>query len=514
MKINKLITPYNYTAGTVNRIKYLVIHYVGALGGAEANCRYYASQYVGASAHYYVGFSGEVWQSVADKNIAWSVGASSYKHPYCRNTNSLNIEMCVRKKSTKTMNATDKDWYFEDATYKSAVFLAAELLTKYKIPLANMIRHYDVTGKWCPAPFCNNNTNHTWESFKADVQKALNGNEIVIETPQIYRVRLAWEDEKSQLGAYEVLQNAKNACPSGYKVFDKDGKVVFENKNTNATGGKTQWTDFKGLTEKQAAEKILLLAKADSERSGILPSVTAAQMILESGYVTTELSKYNNCFGMKTMLSGNTWANSTWDGVSKVNIRTPEEYTKGVITYIYADFRKYPCIEDSVGDHSAYLLGAKNGSTLRYKNLTKCKNYREAITLIKNGGYATDSKYVDKICNIIERYNLARYDKATDAVITPSQTDEKVSQSDSKHIVEQVTEQQPKAQYRVQCGSYNDINNARRMVSWMEEKGFGAVLANYGAWIAQAGLFNDKSNADALAKKIKSANLPCTIIKM
>lgn len=64
MKINQLFTPYNYSSGDTNRIKYIVIHYIEALGGAEANCKYYASQYIGASAHYFVGFSGEIWQSV------------------------------------------------------------------------------------------------------------------------------------------------------------------------------------------------------------------------------------------------------------------------------------------------------------------------------------------------------------------------------------------------------------------------------------------------------------------
>ena len=70
MEIHKLLTPYNYTNGSLDRIRYLVIHYVGATGGAEANCRYYASQYIGASAHYFVGFDGEIWQSVEDRNIA------------------------------------------------------------------------------------------------------------------------------------------------------------------------------------------------------------------------------------------------------------------------------------------------------------------------------------------------------------------------------------------------------------------------------------------------------------
>ena len=54
------ITPYNYTPSTVSRIKYIVIHFVGALGGAKENADYFARQYVGASAHYYVGFDGDL----------------------------------------------------------------------------------------------------------------------------------------------------------------------------------------------------------------------------------------------------------------------------------------------------------------------------------------------------------------------------------------------------------------------------------------------------------------------
>lgn len=268
--------------------------------------------------------------------------------------------------------------------------------------------HVDPTHVWGKLGF-------TMDQFRKDVAKAM-GGEIVEVNSDMYRVRKSWADESSQIGAFTVLDNAKKACVYGYKVFDNNGNVVFEN-NTKPSG--TQWTEFVGLSEKDAAEKILELARQDYEKSGILASVTAAQMILESGYVTTELSKANNCFGMKTVLSGNSWPNSTWDGVSKVNIATKEEYTPGVITTIHADFRKYPRIEDSVADHSAYLLGAKNGSRLRYEGLTRCPDYRAAITLIKNGGYATDSKYIDKICNIIERYNLARYDKKNAATALP-----------------------------------------------------------------------------------------------
>lgn len=43
-----------------------------------------------------------------------------------------------------------------------------------------------------------------------------------------YRVRLSWENVKSQLGAYTILQNAINKCDEnpGYSVFDEGGNVV------------------------------------------------------------------------------------------------------------------------------------------------------------------------------------------------------------------------------------------------------------------------------------------------
>lgn len=52
-------------------------------------------------------------------------------------------------------------------------------------------------------------------------------------TPEMYRIRKSWDDAKSQLGAFTVLQNAKNMCDrvTGYYVFDSKGNVVYpENK--------------------------------------------------------------------------------------------------------------------------------------------------------------------------------------------------------------------------------------------------------------------------------------------
>ncbi|WP_099468316.1 phage tail tip lysozyme [Konateibacter massiliensis] len=175
--INKLLTGYNHNAGNASRIKYIVIHYVGALGGATENCQYYAGGNRNASAHYFVGFDGAIWQSVEDANIAWHCGANTYKHAECRNANSIGIEMCVRKKNTASLGANDKDWYFEDATVESAAELTRYLMEKYNVPASNVIRHYDVTGKVCPNPYVYNTTGHTWEEFKNKVSSGSTASE-------------------------------------------------------------------------------------------------------------------------------------------------------------------------------------------------------------------------------------------------------------------------------------------------------------------------------------------------
>lgn len=184
-KINKLITQYNLKKmDNPGRIKYIVIHYVGALGGAKANCEYYAKKYIGASAHYFVGFSGEIWQCVEDGDVAWHCGGKKYSktaggalYGICTNANSIGIEMCVRKKNTKVLGAEDKDWYFEDATVSVAAELVRYLMEKYGIPSSNVIRHYDVTGKICPNPYVYNTTGHTWEEFKRLISEIVSSEE-------------------------------------------------------------------------------------------------------------------------------------------------------------------------------------------------------------------------------------------------------------------------------------------------------------------------------------------------
>ena len=217
---------------------------------------------------------------------------------------------------------------------------------------------------------------------------------------------------------------ANKSCPGNW-MYARMGDLA--SKVTAQLGGGTatetpvkttglQATTLKNLSEGDVIRKVGALFTDDQKKSGILASVSLAQFILESGYGKTELAQNaNNVFGMKKTLSGNTWSGSTWDGKAIYTKKTQEDDGTGRLYTITADFRKYACIEDSIGDHSAYLLGAKNGSRLRYEGLKGCADYKRAIQIIKDGGYATDTSYVNKICSIIERWNLTQYDMKSES---------------------------------------------------------------------------------------------------
>ena len=144
-----------------NSIKYIVIHYTANNGDtAQNNCKYFNSPNRKASAHYFVGRDG-VFQSVQDIHTAWHCGGSSYKHKYCRNANSIGIEMCSK------IDGNGK-YYIENSVIDNAIDLTKYLMDKYNISSSNVIRHYDVTGKTCPEPFVRDE--NIWKNFKSQLE--------------------------------------------------------------------------------------------------------------------------------------------------------------------------------------------------------------------------------------------------------------------------------------------------------------------------------------------------------
>lgn len=232
--------------------------------------------------------------------------------------------------------------------------------------------------------------------------------------------KLLWKGDKSLIGRVDK-QNmtvhrwfANKACPGDY-IYNRLGQIADEVnvklgvKTTSISG--LQARDLKNLTESEIIAKVGPLFTAEQKRTSILASVLMGQWILESGYGKTDLAQNaNNCFGMKTVLSGNTWSGTTWDGKSKYTKVSNECYDGKTMVGVKSDFRKYLSVEKSIEDHSAYLMNAMNGSAKRYKGLVGCTVPAKAVSIIKKGGYATDPNYVNKIVNIINKWKLTKYD--------------------------------------------------------------------------------------------------------
>ena len=238
--------------------------------------------------------------------------------------------------------------------------------------------------------------------------------------------KLLWFGDKNKSLNYQTKADemlitvhrwfANKSCPGDWlyaRLGDLASKVTSRlgSGNVEVIPSGMQAGEFQGLTEEQVLAKVGPLFTADQKKSGILASVSMAQFILESGYGKSELVLgANNCFGMKKSLSGNTWSGSVWDGVSIYKKKTQEQKADGSYVTVTAEFRKYANIDDSIADHSAYLLGAKNGEKFRYDGLKGCSDYKKAVQIIKDGGYATSLTYVEKLCSIIEKWKLTQYD--------------------------------------------------------------------------------------------------------
>lgn len=166
----QLADPWNYGCSrAAGAIKYLVFHYTGNDGDTAAgNAAYFHRNIVGASAHYFVD-DEFVYRSVPDLKVAWSVGGNKYANAdktggakmygVINNTNSISIEMC-----DTIMNGM---YQASEATLQNAAELGKKLMEQYNIPIENVYRHFDVTGKHCPSYLINEKK---WTAFKSRLE--------------------------------------------------------------------------------------------------------------------------------------------------------------------------------------------------------------------------------------------------------------------------------------------------------------------------------------------------------
>ena len=147
---------------------------------------------------------------------------------------------------------------------------------------------------------------------------------------------------------------------------------------------------------KQFIETIAPIIQEEAKARGYkVCSAIIAQACIESGYNTSLLSiKYHNYFGMK--------CGSSWRGPS-VNLATKEEYNSQLVS-IRDNFRCYPDMISGVKGYFDFI------STSRYANLMGAATAQEYLELIKRDGYATSSSYVNTCMNVVNRYDLTKFD--------------------------------------------------------------------------------------------------------
>ena len=172
----QLANPGNYGGSrNASQIRYLVYHYTGNDGDKAANnAAYFQRNIVKASAHYFVDDT-TVYLSVPDLKIAWSVGGSKYANAdktgggtmygVITNANSLSIEMCDTIRNGV--------YQASEATLANAAALGRALMEKYDIPIENVYRHFDVTGKHCPSYLVNA---QKWAEFKKRLEVKIMDN--------------------------------------------------------------------------------------------------------------------------------------------------------------------------------------------------------------------------------------------------------------------------------------------------------------------------------------------------
>lgn len=172
-------------------IVYIVIHYTGNIGdSARNNALYFHEAAIQSSAHYFVSET-DIYQSVPDNHAAYAVGLGKRKEPYFKyptmwkkitNSNSISVELCGSKNSLEA----------SEITKKTAAKLVADLCEKYHLTLQNVYRHYDVTGKQCPAWAVTDPLK--WLDMRLLISRELYGTEenTMLDTPENYNLFKQW----------------------------------------------------------------------------------------------------------------------------------------------------------------------------------------------------------------------------------------------------------------------------------------------------------------------------------
>lgn len=134
-------------------------------------------------------------------------------------------------------------------------------------------------------------------------------------------------------------------------------------------------------------------------------SSVIAQACLESAYGTSNKAKKNNFFGLKYREGRVTAHNGTFNDGSK------EQLENGSYVDIKDSWYSFENMEDGVIGYFQFI------NIDRYKNLKGVSEPEQYLTLIKEDGYATAKDYVKNVMNVVNKYNLTRFDESSKQIV-------------------------------------------------------------------------------------------------
>ncbi|CAM3120921.1 glycoside hydrolase family 73 protein [Lactiplantibacillus plajomi] len=154
-------------------------------------------------------------------------------------------------------------------------------------------------------------------------------------------------------------------------------------------------TTHAGFIEKLAPD-----AQALQKRYHVLASISLSQAILESDWGRSANAKQNNnLFGVKAYAA------------QAGRLMSTEEYYDGDYHTVKRRFRVYDSWHASLVDHAKKLANGTPWDRQHYAAVVAAPDYQTAARALQTAGYATDPTYAQKIINIIQKYNLERYDR-------------------------------------------------------------------------------------------------------
>lgn len=156
-------------------------------------------------------------------------------------------------------------------------------------------------------------------------------------------------------------------------------------------------------SEDLTTEKFISLigesARSIAAENDLYASVMIAQAILESASGNSKLAQApnNNLFGIKGAYKGNS-----------VQLPTMEDDGTGSHYSIMSDFRQYANVDESLADY-ADLLSNSMGDFYAGARKSNTESFVDAADFLV-GRYATDIFYSEKLQDLIETYDLTRFD--------------------------------------------------------------------------------------------------------